>query len=39
MSPSTSFDFDEAKSRVVIYLHQNADMEWLQFVVKNRRAK
>ena len=30
---------DAAKSRAVIHRYQNADMEWLQFVVKNRRGE
>ena len=33
------FDFDAAKSRAAIHRYQNADMEWLQFVVKNRRGE
>lgn len=33
------FDLDKAQAQAVIHRYHNADMEWLQFVVKNRRGE
>lgn len=33
------FDFDSAQEQAAIYRFERADMEWLQFVVKNRRGE
>ena len=33
------FDFDAAEARAVIHRYQNADMEWLQFVIKKPQRR
>lgn len=33
------FDFELAKEQAAIYRFNHADMEWLQFVVRNRRGE
>ena len=35
---SYNFDFDAASGEIAIQTFSSADMEWLQFVVKNRRG-